>query len=208
MKRSHILCVFAMLAGVASTARGAVLFERSLVVDRSANIFSTDVFDLEFVFSDSFFAPTSTVKLFDSLQITPASVGLIYEAASGVDPNFDAVANRMTDGLNQIVRVILTETASGRAEGRGGSESGFFQGLSPGPDFVGATIDAIRVRIDGFHLSSGGSSPIAASIPPVQLNLTFTVLGAPIPEPQTLALAALGLATAAAMAYTRRRSAA
>jgi hypothetical protein len=204
MKRSHILCVFAMLAGVASTARGAVLFERSLVVDRSANIFSTDVFDLEFVFSDTFFAPTSTVKLFDSLQITPASVGLVYEAASGVDPNFDAVANRMTDGLNQIVRVILTETASGRAEGRGGSESGFFQGLTPGPDFVGATIDAIRVRVDGFRLLAG--APIV--VPPVELNLTLTVLGTAIPEPQSLALAGVGLAAAAAMAYTRRRTAA
>jgi hypothetical protein len=203
MKRSHILCLFAVLVGVASTARGDVLFERSLVVDRSSNIFTTNLFDLEFVFADSFIAPTSSVKLFDNVSITPGS-GVQTFLSNVNDPAFTPVASRLTDGLNQIVRVVLTETASGRAEGRGATESGFFQGLQPGPDFVGATIDEIQLRIDSFHLSSTA----VAATPPVQLNMTLTVLGTPVPEPQTIALAGLGLATAAAMAYTKRRSAA
>jgi hypothetical protein len=193
----------------APAARGALLFQRSLVVDRSANIFTTSQFNLEFTFGNSFFTPTNPVTLFDGLTISPASAGQTFVASAATDPAFAAAAQRMTDALNENIRLAFTEVASGRPEQRGWNESGFFIGHgSPQiPDLAGLSIDSIELRIDQFSLVFGPTpiNPLAATAPPVQLLATFSVHG--VPEPPSLVLSGGSLLALTVTAYTvaRRR---
>jgi hypothetical protein len=207
MNRTFSACLAAAVLLFAPAARGAILFERSLVVDRSVNIFTTSHFDLKFVFGDSFSTPSNPVKLFDGTGITPADAPHLYTSDMS-DPAFSAVAARLTDGRDDFVKLTLSEIASGRAEQRGWRESGFFVGHGSNeiPDLKGATIEAILLRLDDFRLVSGGSSTTAVSLPPVDAQFTFTVLGTYVPEPSSLALSGGGLAALAACAYTGRRS--
>jgi hypothetical protein len=131
----------------------------------------------------------------------------VYVADSTTDAAFNQVASRITDGLDQFVRLVMVESTSGRAEQRGWRESGFFlgHGTTEEPDLQGAQVNAVQLRVDGFRLASSG----AASLPPVELQLTLSVMG--VPEPSSLAQAAAGLAMIAGSVYTvaarRRRSA-
>ncbi len=207
MVRTFLACVLVVTTSFASTARGGILFERSLVVDRSVNIFSSSQFGLQFVFGDAFFAPTNAVKLFDNLAITPANVGDVYTSTLASDPAFQSVADRLTDGRDDFIRLILEESASGRKEQRGWRESGFFlgHGSTLAPDLAGAIVEGVQLRVDGFNLSSNGAAALVSAGPPVQVSLTFTVLGTAVPEPSTLALGALGLALLARCVYIGRR---
>lgn len=210
MNRTVTVGLWAVLLCAASSARGATLFERSLVVDRSVNFYTSSNFDLHFdLFNGSFFSPSNVVTLFNGLSITPASVGNVFEANAGSDAGFASSAARMTDALNQSIRMLFTESSSARSEMRGWSESGFFIGKSTPqhPDLAGATIDAIRLKVDQFTLDF---SQAPAANPPVNLLLTFTVVGTPVPEPPSLTLAGGSLAIVAGAAYTvaRRRRAA
>jgi hypothetical protein len=206
MNRTLSACLLAATACFAPLARGGILFERSLVVDRSVNIFTTSQFDLEFVLGDAFFTPSNPVKLFDDLSLTPANIGDVFVANSTNDSDFQSVADRLTDGSDQFIRLVLEETASGRKEQRGWRESGFFvgHGSALDPDLAGATIESVQLRIDGFVLHSSSLAALVPAGPPVQVLMTFTVLGA-IPEPSTFALGAAGLAMLAGARYTRRR---
>jgi len=202
--------ILAAVMCLAPAAKGAILFERSLMVDRSVNIFTTSQFDVDLVFGDAFLAPSNPVKLFDGLSITPANVGQAYVADASSDPAFAQVAGRITDGLDHFIRLVMSETASGRAEQRGWRESGFFlaHGSTEAPDLKGARIDAIELHVDGFRLASGASPASAATTAPVELLLTLSVMG--VPEPSSLAQAAAGLAMVAGSVYTvarKRRSA-
>lgn len=202
-------CVAALL-GALSTASAALIVERPLGIDRNKNIFTTDQFDLEIkLFSNSFSSPENELKLVES-GITTADANRTFTLNSG--PLFDSVVSRLTDGVDEFVSVTLTERASGRAEKRGFKESGFFAGFSslPGPDLATASIDSIELRINYFVLSSAPANPFAVTLLPVDLSMTFIVQGEVIPEPTTVSLALLGLATAAVGAYTmggkRRRA--
>ena len=202
MNRIISACLLAAAVCLAPTARGAILFERSLVVDRSVNIFTTSVFDLEFVFGDAFFTPTNPVKLFDNLAITPANVGDVYVSTLANDPAFQAAVDRLTDGQDEFIRLILEESASGRKEQRGWRESGFFLGYGStlDPDLAGARVDAVQLRIDGFRLATSNPAALALAGPPVEVLMTFTVMG--VPEPSTLALGVIALAALARSVYT------
>ena len=118
MNRTLAACLLAAFVSLAPAARGGVLYERSLMVDRSVNIFTTSTFDLEFVFGDAYFTPSNPVKLFEGLSITPGSVGAVFEKTLA-DADLQSVAERLTDGLDQYIRLVLEETASGRREQRG-----------------------------------------------------------------------------------------
>lgn len=204
--------LLAVLCCAPAAASSTPLFTRSLVVDRSVNIFTTTDFSLKFVFGNSFFSPTNPVTLFDGLIITPASTGQTFLADASTDPGFADAAQRITDGLNENIRLAFTEIASGRPEQRGWSESGFFinHGSPNIPDLKGMRVDAIELRIDNFSLQFGApaTNPSGATIPPVQLLATFSVYGQ-VPEPSSLALAGASLLAAAVAAYTvaRRRRA-
>ncbi|HEX6964083.1 MAG TPA: hypothetical protein VF175_19600 [Lacipirellula sp.] len=202
MNRTLSACLLAATVCLTPAARGGILYERSLMVDRSVNIFTTSLFDLEFVFGDAYFTPSNPVKLFEGLSITPTSVGMVFEKTLA-DVDLQSVAGRITDGLDQYIQLVLEETASGRKEKRGWQESGFFlgHGSTEDPDLAGATVEGIQLRIDDFVLAQNSSAAaLASSGPQVQVQMTFTVLG--VPEPSTLALGALGLAMLVRTAYT------
>jgi hypothetical protein len=212
MNRTLSACLMAAAVCLPSAARGDILYERSLMVDRSVNIFTSSLFDLEFVFGDAFFTPSNPVKLFEGLAITPASVGAVFQRTLS-DSELQSVAQRLTDGNDEYIRLILEESASGRREQRGWKESGFFvgRGSSGNPDLAGSVVEAIRLRIDEFVLNSGSPAALAPAGPPVKVLMTFTVVGT-VPEPSTLALGAIGLAMLVRAVYTggvhRRRPAA
>ncbi len=204
MNRTLSACLLAAAVCLPSAAHGDILYERSLTVDRSVNIFTSSLFDLEFVLGDAFFTPSNPVKLFEGLAITPASVGAVFERTLS-DPELQSVAERLTDGNDQYIRLILEESASGRREQRGWKESGFFvgRGSSGNPDLAGSTVEAIRLRIDEFVLHSGSPAALAPAGPPVKVLMTFTVVGT-VPEPSTLALGAGGLAISCGRRLRRR----
>jgi hypothetical protein len=210
--RRFCLLLLTAIAGsvLGQPVRAALIVERPLGVDRNRNIFTTNQFDLEIsLFGNSFTSPTNLIKLVDS-GVTTADLNKTFTLDSGV--LFDSVVDRLTDGVDEFIRVKLTERASGRAETRGFKESGFFAGFSslPGPDLATANISSIGLRINYFLLSSAPANPFAVTLLPVDLSMTFTVEGEVIPEPPALSLAAFGLATAALAAYTvggkRRRA--
>jgi hypothetical protein len=196
----------AAFACFAPAARGGILFERSLVVDRSVNIFTTSQFDLEFVLGDAFFSPSNPVKLFDGVSLTPANVGDVYTADLSNVPAFQSVASRLTDGDDQFIRLVLEESASGRKEQRGWRESGFFlgHGSTVNPDLAGATVEGVQLRIDQFTLMPNSPAALLPVGPQVEVLMTFTVLGT-IPEPSTFALGAAGFAMLVRLVYTGRR---
>jgi len=205
MKRIISACLLAAAVCWAPTARAAVLFERSLVVDRSVNIFTTTHFDLKLIFGDSFLSPSNPAKLFDGASITPADLGRTF-TSNASDPVFSTIVSRLTDGHDDFVKLMFTETSTGRAEQRGWRESGFFIGhpANDAPDLHGAVIDALKLRIDGFTLGAPGAATNALSLaPPVNVQMTFSVFGTAVPEPATAGLGALAMAAIAA--YTGRR---
>jgi hypothetical protein len=207
MNRIISACLLAAAVCWAPMARAAVLFERSLVVDRSVNIFTTSHFDLKFVFGDSFLTPSNPAKLFDGASLTPTDIGKTFTSLPG-DPAFSTIASRLTDGRDDFVKLMFTETSTGRAEQRGWRESGFFVGhpSNDAPDLQGAIIQALKLRIDSFSLGAPGASTTALSLaPPVDVQMTFTVIGT-IPEPATATLGALAFAALAAYTVRRRSS--
>jgi|GEM_PF-4625302 len=190
-----------------------LLFERSLSINRSNNIFDTDEFDLDLILGDQFFTPTNPITLFDDLLITPTDVDRVVNVIAS-DAPFDIVARRITDAENEFLRLIFAENKlAGRAEQRGWQESHFFLGTSETPDLAGATIHRISLRIDRFTLLSeeGLSGSSAASLtsivagPPVDLQLTLSIYGAAVPEPGGVWLLGSGLATLLSVPYRYRR---
>ena len=177
-------CLLAAAVIAAPAARGEVLYERSLMVDRSTNIFATDLFDVEFVLGDAFGAPSNPLKLFDNVSITPASVSSVFSLLPG-DPGFQSVADRLSDGLDQFIRLNVTETASGRSEMRGWQESKFFQdhGSTQVPDLLGSVIDGLKLRIDEFRLLHASPLALLPAGPQVKVLMTLTVTGTTVPEP-------------------------
>jgi hypothetical protein len=202
MNRTLSACLLAAAVCLSARAHGDILYERSLLVDRSANIFTTSLFDLEFVFGDAFFTPSNPVKLFEGLAITPASVGSVFER-SLPDSELSTVAQRLTDGNDEYVRLILEESASGRREQRGWKESGFFlgHGSAERPDLAGSVIEGVQLKIDEFVLVHDSPAALAPAGPQVKVLMTFTVMGT-VPEPTTLLLGAVGLATLVRTVYT------
>lgn len=198
----------ALIASRAVVAAPQIVFQRSLSVDRSTNIFTTSKFDLKFVLGDSFFTPTNPVTLFDGTSITPADVGKVYTVDAN-SPGFAAVAGRLTDSHNEFIQLLMTESSSGRAEKRGWNERGFFTGVatSTSPDLAGLPITAFTLSIDSFTLtppaSAEASSQALLAGPPVALNMTFAVYG--VPEPATVILLFAGLPAVAGLRYTARK---
>jgi hypothetical protein len=207
MRRRIITSLAILLATLLSgTAQGEfLLFSRVISVNRSVNIFDTNQFDLDLNFGDDFFAPTNGVTLFDDLLVTPANVGLTYDATSTSDPNFPEVAVRVTDGLNQFVKVMLTENqVGGLSEQRGWPENFFFGHVAPlaPPDLLGMQVDRVSLHIDSFTFVStpSGGGPSALLAQPLtseqQFDLVFTLsVFSAVPEPATCWLLLAGLVT-------------
>jgi hypothetical protein len=203
MRRRFITSLALLLATLLSGTAQAefLLFSRVISVNRSVNIFDTDQFDLDLNFGDDFVAPTNGVTLFDTVVVTPASVGATYDATPTSDPNsFPEVALRVTDGLNQYVKVMLTEDhVDGLSEQRGWQENFFFGHLAP-PDLMGMQVDRVSLQIDKFTIlpnpSSGGTSALVAQplTSEQQFDLVFTLsVYSAVPEPAVCSLLFAGL---------------
>ncbi len=189
-------CLLAILFVSQADAASTQLFQRSVSINKSANDFATSLFDLDFNLGDDVFITVNPVTLFDDVAVEPADVGTVFEATSATDPGFDEAALRITDGLDRFVQFLATEVQSGREQGAGFSESGFF--LAAGsPDLAGNIIDAITLRLDEFTFAGG---PVPGGGPQFEILLTLTVLGR-VPEPQSAIL----LASCLPAALLRRR---
>ena len=201
MKVRTILVAIIFLIGTSSCWATSLIFERVIGINRDPNIFSTDRFDLDLSFGDSYFSPSNPVVLFDDTVITPADESSTLEVTSA-DPGFAEAVARLTDGDNEFVHLTMTEDVeNGRMEQRGWQENFFFLGLSSQdmPDLAGSALQSISLHIDQFHLN--GSAPSGPD-PPVDLQLTISFVGAPIPEPLSLWLLLCGIAT---LKWTRGR---
>jgi len=201
---ARLLAACACLAAASvqpDEARADVLFQKTLQVNRSVNIFTTSQFGLKFFLDDSFVAPTQSLQAFN-FGVTAGGAPFSATLLPG-DPNFDAVAARITDANDDLIRLVLSETSTGRSELRGWFESGFSVdgGTRSLADLAGAVVDRIELKMEQFTLIPAGAAGAGAS--PVDLRLTFTVSG--IPEPQSLSLAVFGLATLGWGAYTKAR---
>ncbi len=213
MRRRYTASLAILLATLLSGPVQAeiLLFSRVISVNRSVNIFDTNQFDLDLNFGNDFFSPTNGVTLFDDLVVTPANVGSTYDATSTSDPNFPEVAVRITDGLNQFIKVMLTENQlGGLSEQRGWPENFFFGHVAPlaPPDLLGMQVDRVSLHIDSFTFSSSppGGGPSALVAEPLtsgqQFDLVFTLsVYSAVPEPAACwllftGLVALGLRTA------------
>jgi len=188
------------IAGNISAGDG-LLFQRSLSVNRSVNIFDTDTFDLDLRLGNRFFNPTNPILLFDDLSITPADVGATFEATIDSDAAFLTAIDRLTDPQDEFISILFTEDQpSGLREQRGWSERFFF--LSSPTSFSeisSAAIRSITLTVDQFNLVPAGT-PVSPPGLPVDLMLTLSIFA--VPEPTTVWLLMAGLVTLSTM---RRR---
>ena len=205
---SLAILLAALLAGEVQAEM--ILFTRAISVNRSVNIFDTNQFDLDLNFGNNFFTPSNGVTLFDDLVITPADVGATFDATPTSDPSFALAAERVTDSLNEFIKVSLKENqVGGLSEQRGWPENFFFGHVAPfsPPDLSGMRVDRVSLHIDKFTFltnpPSGGPAALAAQ--PLtngqQFDLVFTLSMFTVPEPSAawlllVGLAALGLKTA------------
>ncbi|MCH8840044.1 MAG: hypothetical protein IH831_05080 [Planctomycetes bacterium] len=190
---SLALLLATLLAG--ETQGEILLFQRMISVNRSVNIFDTDQFDLDLIFGDDFFVPTNDVTLFDSLVILPGNVGTTYDATPISDSAFSTVAERLTDAINEFIKVSLTEDQlDGRTEQRGWAENFFFGHSSP-PDLAGTTVERVSLHIDDFDFS------------PDAFDLKFTVMIYGVPEPAAAWLLLVGLMVLGLTPFCRRQQA-
>ena len=182
-----------------ATQAEILLYQRTIDLNRSVNIFDTDSFDLDIVFGDNQFSPSNPLTLFDSLIISPDDVGTILEASIESNPVFATAAGRLTDANNEFINVSITEDqANGLTEQRIWQENRFFQQSVPinPPDLSGQPLTSLRVSIDSFNLETLENEEAtlvneeASLVPPVELVLTLSFFGA-IPEPGTLGLIAI-----------------
>lgn len=176
---------------------GPLLFSKTVSINRSVNIFDTTQFDLRLAFGNKFFNPTNGVTLFEGLKVSPADVGATFDATLSNDPGFDQAAPRLTDGLNEFVKVTLTEDQpTGMAEQRGWPEKSFFNHLAPQtpPDLFGSTVSLVRLHIDKFFVltppAPGGPAALSTGAQ-FDLVLTLQIYGVPEPTVGCLALAGL-----------------
>ena len=184
-----------------ATQAEILLYQRTIDLNRSVNIFDTSSFDLDIVLGDNQFAPSNPLTLFDSLVISPNDVGTILEASIESNSDFASAAGRLTDAINEYINVSITEDqTNGLTEQRIWQENRFFQQSVPinPPDLSGQQLTMLRVSIDSFNLETLENEEAtlaneeATSVPPVELVLTLSFFGA-IPEPSTLCLIAVGL---------------
>lgn len=180
-----------------------LLFQKVVSVNRSDNDFSTNEFDLDLNFGSDFFSTTDSATLFDDLVVSPADIGQTYDATSASDPNFPDAVGRITDGLDELVKVMLKENiAAGLLEQRGYPESNFFGHPAPlmPPDLIGMQVDRVSLRLDSFTFETappgGGPSELVAepltSGPQFDLVFTLSIYSA-VPEPAACGLLFVGL---------------
>lgn len=197
--------VFALTCCATTLAYGAPLFTRSLTIDRSANIFKTDLFSLKIDLSEGLTKPV-TNSVFTNVVVSPSTpAGTTFELKPG-DGGFAELAAQLTDAANQAMKFVMTEISSGRPEGRGYTQASLFsKKIENGEpaDFIGETIRKVELVFNQFTLippPPAGSQPVSSG-KPVELKFTFNIYA--VPEPSSLGM--MGVAALAAAAAARKR---
>jgi hypothetical protein len=162
----------------------------------SAGIWNSVYFTLDM-------SPTATVRIFDSVALTPADAGTTITATANNEDDFAEVALQMTNGRGNWTEYMFGPLP-GSGGGAGAKSEGVIFNLAT-PDFKGWTISAISLRIDQLMISHPADMPNWTNM---SLRGTLSVLGtgsfdpAPVPEPGTMLLLATG---ALGLVRARRR---
>jgi hypothetical protein len=141
-------------------------------------------------------------RLFEDVPVTLADVGHTFAATEQTDPHFATIAAGLTDGTSegvisgQQVRFYSYFYPDGGGGSHGGPESIFLDDPDL-IDFHGFQITEIDLTIDAFTLTSPGWDPNGDGIwTDYNATVTVSVIGVPIPEPNSLLLFGLSLASA------------
>jgi hypothetical protein len=141
-------------------------------------------------------------RLFEDVPVTPDDVGRTFVATAQTDADFAAIAAGLTDGTSegivsgQQVRFYSYFYPDGGGGSNGGPESVFFDDPDL-IDFHGFQITEIDLTIYAFTLTSPGWDPNGDGIwTDYSATVTVSVIGIPIPEPNSLLLFGLSVAFA------------
>ncbi len=129
------------------------------------------------------------------LSISTNDSGRTFFTDAATDAGFAGFVSRLTDGTDQYI-TMETEIFT-FSEWSPQRESSYLLGPAANPDFAGYNITQIGLRLDDFHSYMEGNFYYKS------LDYTLDFYGAPVPEPSTWALLALG--AAAFCCATRRR---
>ena len=195
-------------------ARADVLFQRQFEYSHTRDVQPRDplVGPVEFTWAAfAMQAPTPFPQppypglVFDSLTLSSETVGQTFRLLPGDDPDFGTYESFLTNGREDWLYATRSYLNRGVPPGSlellgrdtGGSpERGYLGRLPTEPvDLAGFDITALSVRHDGFDITRG-------DIPVINVDLTFTIEGTPVPEP---AAAVLALAGPALLLMRRRR---
>ncbi len=130
--------------------------------------------------------------------LSPGNVGQTFVANAQSEPDFVRVATSLTDGLDQWLTMV----------GSGSNQHSFFANVpgGNGVDLGGFRLDAIRltfvsrmVETPGRDLNHDGNWQDYRHV------YEYVFEGAPVPEPSSAVLAAIGLLGLAAWGWRRKR---
>jgi hypothetical protein len=142
-------------------------------------------------------SPGTFVRLFE-VPVTSADVGTTFRATAATDPDFNAAAASLTNGIDAFHGYGL-QFADGFWGTLSVTEGQLFHdgGVgfpAPNPDLKGFTLTRISARLDTLHVSAT----------PTTRDVSFTgvlsfegFVNPPVPEPSTLLLVGMPLAFAA-----------
>ena len=106
----------------------------------------------------------------------------VLEFAPSINPDFDAFASLISDGIDDSLIVFWNWEDGGGFGGNGALESQMF-GLDS--DLVGNVLELVRLTVHEVSLD-----PVGGDMVSVRTRVTYDFLGSPIPEPGTLLLLA------------------
>jgi hypothetical protein len=180
------LLSLACLTALVSPARAAVIWDRTLFAGFGVNHTNPATsFTTQLGTAPNQFAVPDL--LFDQIILSQASVGVTYDATAANDPDFNAVVQSLTDGIDN--RAVY--------DSYGSSQSNLFNNVvgGNGIDLAGFQIDKFTMTLVSRTVLIPGSDPNHDGQWHDDFRTyRFTAEGAPVPEPSSLVLAAAALA--------------
>jgi len=177
---------------VAHAARAEPILLASFdAIERGAGAPETDE-RIQIVLRNAFFPHFEPVDLGDGYWWTSGQSGTAVFTSKNTE-SYDAIAERLTDGIDQFLTTLVLAP-------NGGAGGGFFESrrLGSSPDLIGNTLELIRlivhdVTINPWESPVGGTQGIEWSV-----DMTYEFWGIPVPELDSAMLLVVGLV------YTRR----